>query len=180
MGPFSVGPGFLSPGCGLGFGGGDPPECGYLSAGPHGGVQAMVINETADGIALWNFVEVWIGLVIGFIDAAITDPTSSTWSLSKVGDNGSLSANPREGVKEMPLPPSGFSDLFTLPTMMTEETGLVAMGSESPNPVLPVPSGCFLEMIKDFGYGPNWVWCRRHVLVSPVTGKLSEMFLLSI
>ena len=106
-----------------------------------------------------------------FIDAAIKDPTSSTWSSSTVGDNGRLSVDPREGVKAMPLPPSGFSDLLTLPTMMTGETGLVAMGSESPN--LSVPSGCFLELIKDFGYGPNWVWCRRHVLVSPVSGKLS-------
>ena len=121
-----------------------------------------------------------IGLVIGFIDAAIKDPTSSTWSSSMVGDDDSLSLDPREGIKAMPLPPSGFFDLLTLLTMTTGETGLVAMWSESPNPVLPVPSGCFLEMVKDFGYGPNWVWCRRHVLVSPVSGKLSAMILLSI
>ena len=57
-------------------------DCGYLSVGPHGGVQATLIKETADGIAFWNFFEVWIGLVMGIIDAAIKDPTSSTWSSS--------------------------------------------------------------------------------------------------
>ena len=72
-----------------------------------------------------------------------------------LGDNGSLSVDPREGVKAQPLPLSGFSVLLTLPTLTAREMGLVGMGYETPNPVMPVPAGWFLE------------------LVSPVSGKVS-------
>ena len=57
-----------------------------------------------------------------------------------LGDIGSLDVDPREGVKAQPLPPSGFSVLLTLPTMTAGEMGLVAMGYETPNPVMPVPA----------------------------------------
>ena len=106
----------------------------------------------------------------------IEQPTEWSWITVKVGSefwvpdpvdankgiHGSLKVDPREGVKAQPLPPSGFSVLLTLPTMSAGEMGLVAMGYETPNPVMPVPAGCFLE------------------LVSPVSGKLPTMFLPSI
>ena len=64
-----------------------------------------------------------------------------------LGDIGSLDVDPREGVKAQPLPPSRFSVLHMLPTMTAGDMGLVAMGFETPNPVMLVPASCFLKLV---------------------------------
>ena len=131
-----------------------------------GGSEGLRLDSIVDGEATWMTKKTsWIEQPTGW--SLITVKVGSEfWVPDPVdankGIHGSLKVDPREGVKAQLLPSSGFSVLITVPTMSAGEMGLVTMGYENPNPVVPVPACCFLES------------------ASPVSGKLPAMFLPSI